>query len=188
MNSIKILLAAIIVILASNLLVACSPVGVSEAGVKRIEEAQTLKKTVQLRLEEQIGKDIQLKIILDNPEKMPVTSAETWLTYNPKLLTGLELDTSNSAFELAAPYSNDFDQNAGLVMLGRSTATPIMDAEILIAEIRFKKIVDGAAMIEAYDYKHNLKGHTSVNMMVGNDPLNILLKPESPLFIIEDQN
>lgn len=186
MNSIKVILAAVIVLIISNLLVACSSQGVSQVGVQRIKEASELKKTVELKLEEQVGTDVHLKLILENPEQMPISSAETWLAYNPELLTGLEVDTTNSVFELTAPYSNEFDNAAGLVMLGRSTATPITDAEILVAELRFKKLTDGVAMIESYDYKHDLGGHTSVNMMVDLDPVNILLRPDSPLLILEN--
>jgi hypothetical protein len=40
-------------------------------------------------------------------------------------------------------------------------------------------------MIDVYDYRENLDGHTSVNVMVEGTPHNILKKPESPALIIQ---
>lgn len=185
-QSIKILIAAGMVMLATNALTGCTPNGeVSKVGVERIAAAQEMKKTVNLLLTEaEEGEDMVVRLALDNPEKKPVTSVQAWLTYNPDVLKGVSINTENSAFELMAPYDNDFDHVAGFVMLGRSNATPVDDKEITIAEIHFEKIGEGAAMIEAYDYKQDLEGHTSANMMVDGVPMNILLKPQSPLLII----
>ncbi len=184
-NSIKILIAAVIIMLASNVLVGCASKDVSEVGVERIEAAQEMKKTVNLSLIEVEGEDdMVLRLILDNPEKKPVTSVQAWLAYNPNFLHGVSIDTKVSAFELMAPYDNDFDEIVGLIMLGRSSASPVSDESITIAEIHFDKVADGAVMIEAYDYRHDLTGHTSANMMLDGVPINILLKPQSPLLII----
>lgn len=173
------------IMIATNVLAGCAPTNVSEVGVKRIEAAQEMKKNVSLMLTEVEGqKDIVVRLTLNNPEKKPITSAQAWLTYNPDVLQGVSMNTDVSAFELMAPYDNDFDHDLGFVMLGRSSTSPVTDAEIVIAEIHFEKIADGAAMIEAYDYKHNLLGHTSANMMLDGTPINILLKPQSPLLII----
>lgn len=185
-DSIKIIIATAIVMAASNFLVGCSPKqDVSEIGVERIAEAQEMKKTVTLSLLQiDDGKDLVLRLVLKNPEKSPITSTQAWLAYNPDLLKGLSIDTKTSAFEMTAPYDNDFDEVAGLVMLGRSTAKAVNDETITVAEIHFSKITDGVAMIEAYDHRQDLTGHTSANMMVDGTPVNILLKPQSPLLII----
>jgi len=185
MNSIKILIAAVMIMLASNVLVGCTAKDVSEVGVERIKAAQEMKKTVNLSLIEVEDEDnLALRLILDNPEKKPVTSVQAWLAYNPDVLQGVLIDTKVSAFELMAPYNNDFDEATGLLMLGRSTSSPVSDESITIAEIHFDKVADGAAMIEAYDYRQDLTGHTSANMMLDGVPINILLKPQSPLLII----
>ncbi len=185
MNSVKILIAAAMILIATNMLSGCAPKNVSEVGVERIEAAQEMKKTVSLSLTEVEGEDdIVVQLALQNPEKKPVTSVQAWLAYNPNTIKGLSIDTKASAFELMAPYDNDFDHDLGFVMLGRSSATPESGKEIMIAEIHFEKTADGAVMIEAYDFKQTLLGHTSANMMLDGDPINILLKPQSPLLII----
>jgi len=185
MSSLKIIIAAAIVLVASNLLVGCSAKP-SEVGIKRIEAAQEMKKTVSLYLVavEDAADDAVVKVVLDNPERKPITSVQAWLAYNPDVLNGVELNTESSAFDLEAPYDNDFDQAAGLVMIGRSSGKAVRDTKIVVAEVHFERTGDGAAMIEAYDYKQDLMGHTSANMMKDGEPLNILLKPQSPLPII----
>ena len=184
MKSIKILIAGAVVILAANMLTGCTPKNttVSEVGAQRIAVAQEMKKTVSLSpVATEDEKGITVHLLLSNPGKKPITSVQAWLSYNPEVLEGVSIDTQDSAFELMAPYTNDFDQNAGLMMLGRSTAKSVDNEEISIATIHFNRIGKGAAMIEAYDFRSDLEGHTSANMMVDGAPVNILLKPPTPL-------
>ena len=185
MSSIKIIIAAVVILAASNLLTGCSSEP-SEVGLKRLEEAQEMKKTVSLYLVavQDAADDAVVKIVLDNPEKEPLTSVQAWLAYNPEVLKGVSLNTEDSAFELEAPYDNDFDQETGLVMIGRSSARPVRDEKAVVAEIHFERTGEGAAMIEAYDYRQDLTGHSSANVMKDGVPVNVLLKPQSPLPII----
>lgn len=171
--------------LASSILTGCGTVhGFSKAGITRIYEAQELKKTAELELLPVPSAEgrVTLKLVIENPEKKPITSVQSWLSYNPDVLSGAALRTEESPFHIVAPYDNGFDQDAGLVMIGRSTETPVDDEEILVAEIEFEKTADGTAMIEAYDYTSDLTGHSSVNMVIDETPYNILLKPDVPLF------
>jgi hypothetical protein len=185
MQSLKIILAAAIIIFASNLLTGCAPQGPSAIGIKRIESAQEFKKTVRLKLVDISGEEApELRIILENPEGKAITSVQAWLSFNPDVIKGLAINTDESAFELTAPYDNDFDQEAGLVMIGRSTETALSDAEIVVADVSFERVGEGALMIEAYDYRNDLEGHTSANMVKDRTPYNILLKPDSPLISI----
>ncbi|MBU0705611.1 hypothetical protein KJ657_05435 [Patescibacteria group bacterium] len=186
LKSVKILIAAAIVVISANLLAGCSPKNVSEAGMERIAEAQEMKKTVKLSLVQVKADDkgFVLRLMLDNPEKKPITSLQAWLAYNPDDLKGISIDTAVSAFELTAPYDNNFDNEAGLMMLGRSAVSAVNDKEIVVADLHFGRVSDGVAMIEAYDYKQDLTGHTSANMMLDGAPVNILLKPQSPLLIL----
>ena len=186
MKSIKILIAGAMVMLVTSALTGCaSEQSASSVGAQRIAEAQEMIKTVTLSLTQiEDEKDIVVRLSLNNPEKKPITSVEAWLAYNPSVLEGGSIDTNNTPFEMVAPYINGFDQAFGLVMLGRSNSEPISDKEITVADIHFKRIGEGAAMIEAYDYRQDLEGHTSANMMVDGTPFNILLKPETPLVII----
>ncbi|MBN2306614.1 hypothetical protein JXD20_01400 [Candidatus Peregrinibacteria bacterium] len=184
-SSLKIIIAAALVLAASNLLAGCSAEP-SEVGIKRLEEAQEMKKTVNLYLvaKEDDADHAVVQVVLDNPENKPITSVQAWLTYNPAVLKGISIDTGVSDFELEAPYNNDFDQETGLVMLGRSTSKAVRTDKIVVAGIKFERVGEGAAMIEAYDYQQDLTGHTSANIMKDGMPLNVLLKPQSPLPIV----
>ena len=85
-----------------------------------------------------------------------------------------------------APYDNDFDNENGLVMLGRSNPDPVTDQVIDVAEMVFDIVGEGTVMIEAYDYREDLTGHTSANTIIDEKPYNILIKPESPALVIEN--
>lgn len=187
MNSVKILIAGAMVALLTSALTGCASKKQesNSVGVQRISEAKEMIKTVSLSLSEVENKDgIVVRLMLSNPEKKPITSVQSWLTYNPKVLEGVSIDTKETAFELMAPYNNNFDQAIGLVMLGRSNAEPVSDKEIVIADLHFKRIGEGAAMIEAYDFRQDMEGHTSANMMLDGKPVNILMEPQIPLVII----
>lgn len=186
MQPFKIVLAAAVIIFASNVLTGCSPQGVSRTGIDRIEEAQEFRKTLHLSLREVSGRDdISVRVVLVNPENRPITSVQSWLSYNSRVVQGLNIRTEESPFDIVAPYDNTFDDEAGLVMIGRSSDAPIDAEEIVVAEITFERVGEGTVMFEAYDYTNDLSGHTSANMVVDETPYNLLLKPESPLLIIQ---
>jgi len=183
-QSLKIVLAAVVVMFATNFLTSCDSQESLPIGVQRLEMVQEFKKTVSMELIDLSNEEgeVNIRIILKNPENSEITSAQTWFSFNPAVLEGLSISTDESDFDFTAPYDQDFDQATGLVMIGRSSADPLSDAEIVVADISFKKVGDGAVMIESYDYKQDLSGHTSVNMVDGETPYNLLLKPKSPLF------
>ena len=147
---------------------------------------QKAKKDVVLKLKSELIEDVvNIKIVLENPSKKPISSSQIWLSYNPDHLEGNTINTVNSPFALTAPYDNTFDNINGLAMIGRANNEPITDPFINFAEITFNIKTDMTAMIDAYDYRNDLSGHLSANMMIDGKPYNVLLKPESPLLTIK---
>lgn len=191
MKSLKIFLAAIVILLFSNLLTACSPKetaksSMSELGMARIEAAMELKKTAELQLKElstSSPDEKHFQLILNNPDHQPITSVESWLSYDPSRLDGLEFKANEKQFELSAPYENGFDAQNGMLKFGRSTARPVRDTTIILAEFTLKNLKNYPMALEAFDYREDLAGHQSVNVMHGKRPVNILLKPSSPFFV-----
>lgn len=185
----------IAIILTSNALSGCAKeenktstqIKMSELGMARIEAATELKKTVTLGMKEvsRKGNQVELQLLLHNPQHLPLTSVEAWLAYNPKHLQGLNFKPNEKDFELTAPYLNGFDANRGLVKLGRSTAEPISAEKIVLADFSFKLDGNDLATLEAFDYQLDISGHTSVNVMKDKIPVNMLLKPASPLFVVQ---
>lgn len=152
-----------------------------------VQKAAAAKKEVEMVLKaEKEGAEIKVKITLSNPNQKPVTSVQSWLSFNPAKLQGASIDTSATAFSLMAPYDNTFDNEEGLVMLGRANPESITEKEIVVAEVVFDIAESGTTMIDTYDYRDDLTGHTSVNTVIDGKPYNILIKPESPALIIEN--
>ncbi len=189
MKWVKKLIFGNLLILSIFLLSACSHSNLHGSAIERIQAAQEVKKTVTLQLlklsKNSNDDEVVLRLSLLNPSNLPIQSVQSWLSYNPKLLKGISIDTQASDFDLMAPYNNNFDSYMGLVMLGRSTTKVIDKEEITVVDIHFKKLSDAFAMIDTYDYKDDLKGHVSVNILKDNHPINVLIKPLSPLFILK---
>lgn len=151
-----------------------------------IKKAQIAEKDVKLVLKsEKDGKNVKVTIALDNAKGKSITSVQNWLSYDPTKLQGVEVDISKSAFTLNAPYTNAFDNANGLMKLGRSNSTAVTDKEIHVAVATFELKDSKGAMVDAYDYREDLTGHTSANTLIDGMPYNILAKPSSPLLIIK---
>ncbi len=207
MNSKNILIAAASIILISSLLSGCGLIEKKQENEavmpktevasgpkipKKVDElvmkAAAAKKEVKLVLEaEKSDGEVKVMVKLDNPQKKPITSVQSWLSFDAEKLQGKEISTDESAFQLPAPYDSAFDNTNGLVMLGRSNPEPVTDESILVAEITFKALGKDTVMIDAYDYREDLTGHMSVNTLIEGVPYNILIQPESPALIVENQ-
>lgn len=150
-----------------------------------IQKAEFVKKEVKMVFEKEVENDkVKITVYLENPNKKPITSVQTWLSFNPELIEGLEMVTGDSAFTLPAPYKNGFDNEEGLMMLGRSNPEAITDTKIPVVVATFSVKTKGVAVVDIYDYREDLSGHTSVNTVLQGEPHNILIKPESPAFAV----
>lgn len=151
-----------------------------------VRKAQAVHKDATLSLDYTVsGKEVTVTISIENPSRKPITSVQTWLSFDVNKLKGKSLDTSDSSFQFQAPYDNTFDTVNGLLMLGRSSSEPVFDEMITVATVTFEILEEGGATLEAYDYRDDLTGHTSVNTVIDTKPYNVLMKPESPLLIIQ---
>lgn len=198
----EIIIATGALLILSGLLAGCKIIETAEPGEseevarkkprlpQRLEEliqkATSAKKEVDLVLSaEKNETQIKVTVSLDNPNQKALTSVQTWLSYDPEKLKGVEVDASQSAFLLVAPYNNTFDDENGLVMVGRSNTEPITDVSVNVATITFERLVDAPVTIDAYDYRNDLTGHMSANTLVDGAPYNLLTKPDSPALIVE---
>ena len=190
MNPAKVTIVTAIIILFTSILSSCgSEKTISEnpTPAEVVKMAREITKEVAINLSyERNENQVTVKIVLDNPEKKPITSVQSWLSYNPKALKGVKINVENSPFAFTAPYENTFDEATGVVMIGRGNNEPVDDKSITIAEVVFELIQEGTTMIDIYDYRNDLSGHNSVNMMQNGFPYNILIKPESPALIINN--
>jgi len=189
----ELVLATALIVLLGILLGGCQvvePTSKKEVGQTVIEQfmarAVAAKKEVGLKLTaEKVGKTVKVKIALENPNVKPITSVQSWLSYDPSLLKGVSVSAEGSAFSLQAPFDNTFDGTKGILAIGRSSPKAVESKSVLVAEATFEVVGEGVVMVDAYDYQDDLSGHTSVNTLVRGKPFNILRRPESPLLVIE---
>ena len=187
------IIATALILLLGSLLAGCevtAPKSEKTAKKTAIEEfvlrAVAAKKEVNLVLKaDRQAKQIKVTVSLENPNLKPITSVQAWLSYDPAKLQGKSVDAKTSAFDLMAPYDNTFDNQNGLVMLGRASTKPAKEKVVKVAELTFDVAEEGAAMLDAYDYQEDLSGHVSANVLTDGKPFNILVKPDSPLLVIE---
>lgn len=201
MESIKIIIATAFIFLIGSLLNGCgmeqkAPThGVATDSSITITSKkpiirwpQWVKKEVEIVLEStRVDNELTVKVILDNPNKKPILSVESWISFDPLALEGASIDFSKSPFILSAPYENTFDFINGVAMIGRSNPTPIDETKIIVAEITFNVKADHTTMISFYDYQSDISGHTSCNVLRGNAPVNLCKKPNNPALIVESR-
>lgn len=206
MKSTNIIIAAGLIILISSVLTGCSkllepreaaPAARQEAKPSAEEQQKRIRKLVQtaIAVKKEVGLVLEatkegevltVDIMLDNSVQKPITSVQTWLSFDPTRLQGKDIDVSDSSFELVAPYENGFDNEQGLVMLGRASATKQFKKSLNVATVTFDIVGEGTLMIDTYDYRDDLTGHTSANSLIDDKPYNILIKPDSPALAVEN--
>lgn len=193
MKSKDIVIATALIMLASSVLTGCGgsngPAVPSESPEAKVEQivkkAKAVQKEVAMVLSHQVeGDTVTVNIALSNPAQKPVTSAQTWLSYDPNKLEGVQIDAASSDFDLVAPYDNTFNNEQGLVMIGRGSSARLFGKTLQVAEVKFKRLTDETAFVDAYDYHDDLNGHSSVNTVIDGFPYNILIEPDTPALII----
>lgn len=122
-------------------------------------------------------------IKLNNPGLQNIISVQSWLSYDVSVLEAVAINTNLSPFGLAAPGENNISSSEGRVKIGRANiAGGVSDAEAIVATVAFRVLADRAltTTIDFYDYQVTELGHTTVMIMDGGFPLNILSKkPEA---------
>ncbi len=103
------------------------------------------------------------------------------------MIEGVSINTDGSLFTLSAPGEDEFSLNDGIVMIGRSNVSGgVTDASTKVATVRFKvkTTFNLNTLIEANDYQLSELGHTSVNIIDGGFPVNILDAEPTPVSIL----
>lgn len=167
---------------------------------KTEEAAQELKENIQkiqikpeqsaeiyLTQKKADASNIIITVMVKNSKKIPVQSVRSWLSYNPKQITAVKIDTTKSSFETAAPTENNIEPLFGLIKIGRSTlGAGILDADIEVAKIVCTiKDPQTPSIMDFFDYQSGEEGHTQIQTIQDGQVFNILKKPLSPALIIQ---
>ena len=148
MNSIKIIVAAIVVMFATNLLVGCSPAGTSKLAAERIKSAVEMKKTITLSLTEVEDADafiIAVPTPLDKEMKMA------------------ELGYVKSAGEMIYPHLRK-----GNIVILESTVPPGTSEKLLVPILKKSGLEVSADFYLAHCPERAIPGNT-IYEMIHND-------------------
>lgn len=142
--------------------------------------AQSAGSTIEFRpsvTQANTGDEFDVDIYVQNPDVQNIISVRSWLSYDSSVLEGVSITTSESLFGLSAPGEDEFSPSDGHVKIGRSNISGgVSDSEAIVAKVRFKvkTTTNMTTEISSHDYQVTELGHTSVNIIEGGFPVNIL--------------
>ncbi len=139
---------------------------------------------LELRQVEITDTQVIFDIFITNPSKQKIISTQSWLKYDPSVLTWEEIDVWNSAFDFQAPWENNFDEKKWIIKIGRSsTSWWTSEEEILVATIVFNRKTSKSTNISFHNFQIDDSGNVSVRVFSEWFPVNIL-KTEPKSFYI----
>lgn len=133
------------------------------------------------------GEEFEIDIMLNNPSGQNIISVRSWLEFNNDVIEGVSINTDGSPFSLSAPGEDEFSLTDGIVKIGRSNVSGgFSEASTKVATVKFKvkTTFNLNTLIEAHDYQLTELGHTSVNIIDGGFPVNILDSEPVPISIL----
>lgn len=153
-----------------------------------IQEQQQIARTVRITLASEkdtyrAGEEFEVRIRLNNPEQQTVDSVRTWIAFDPTKLEVLELHDETSDFDLTLAQENNFDNQQGLVSIGRSSQRPLSPADAVIHTIVFRVLpttVEKITSLDFYGYQDGAQGYTGVYQVQAGKPFNLLQPPAIP--------
>jgi hypothetical protein len=149
----------------------------------RAEQEAAKTANYELMIEDETETTLHLQLILKNPELKEITSARSFIAYNPEILHGDTIEfAEDSPFDLAAPGERDFDSESGLVKIGLSATDPTKTKleQMVIADMHFIKHQNDSTMFDFFDVS-GANPHTVVLEQIAEDQYrNILQAPSVP--------
>lgn len=146
------------------------------------KEKQEEEKTafLELRARDREGMTV-IEVWLHNPEKEPVLSLRSFLSFNPELVQGRSVSIPKDAhFHLAAPEEQTVDNEQGIVRLGLSAKTPTIKQSVHVADILFLTPQDTTFFLDFYTPEEGYQ-------ILDENMKNIAKNPVSPAFSFSPQ-
>ena len=125
---------------------------------------------------------VLVSIYIENPTNQQIKSVQSWIKYDPKILKGEKINAMDSPFDFVAPGENNFDQNNGIVKIGRSSITQgSSESKIFVAEILFTWLKKEKTDISFHNFQFDNSGNVNVMVFDEGFPVNILEAAPYPL-------
>jgi hypothetical protein len=120
---------------------------------------------------------MSIDLVVDNPNREPISSAKAKLKYDPLMLDVVRIDTNYSDFDMTAPGEDEIDQNEGTAVIGMGMIGQARtDEELTLATFRITPIAPNA-MLEFMNFQNSEVGDTVV-IYVNNGMAENMLKNE----------
>lgn len=149
----------------------CPPFAVRDPSSRKTDE-----------LEE--GDILDIDIVADNPGREDVSRFRAWIAYDPSILQGMDVAIS-PAFPDSTPGESDFAPTEGYVKISGDSQSPIDDAIIPLARIRFRVLASTAAgtPLTLADILPTTDSHTGVFGNAGGQEVNFITQPQGYLYV-----
>lgn len=144
-----------------------------------VEDPQTLK-TPNLA----VGDILDLDIVVENPDYKELTRVRTWLSYDPNILHGDQIDVSEE-FPVVTPGESDFSEAEGYVKIETSTEDGgPEDLQVFVARVQFTvlKATPGGTVINFFDVQSG--GHTTVVIGRGEEEEHVINREPGSLHVV----
>lgn len=86
---------------------------------------------------QQVGDVLDIDLVIHNPERLPIQRFRAWVMYDPTILEGQEVSTSNT-FATPTPGEMGFVTNEGYIKLSGAADEPVTDELIPVGRMRLK--------------------------------------------------
>lgn len=126
------------------------------------------------------GDNIKIELYLKNPENKNIRSIRSFLSYDSRVLQGIDIKVNEDVFDIIAPDEKNFDSDFGLVKIGISTTKSFSESKVKFAEINFKRLEKSTVMLDFY----NIGEHTVVYSNDNEKLSDILIPPKIPAIIV----
>lgn len=130
-------------------------------------------------LSEQNGEK-RMRIVIENPARVPIQSVRAWLAFDPSLATVRNLVIEDQRFFLFAPDEKNIDTSLGFVKIGAAVREPIIDPVVTLASMDVSpRRSDVPPVFTFHDWREEGDGHSAVLSFENGKLHNILSAPPS---------
>ena len=122
------------------------------------------------------GDNLDIDIMISNPSSQSIQSVQSWITYDPMVLKGVQVRTGDD-FPLVAPGEKAFDEIQGLVRLGASNVGGgINSTQINFARVTFEVLAeDSESNVSFYEFSLlGQEGKTKALIVEAGRTVNVL--------------
>jgi len=144
-----------------------------------VQDPQTLK-TPALAA----GDILDLDVVIENPDKIEIARARTWLAYDPSILKGDSVEVSEE-FPIVTPGESTFSEGEGFVKIEAAVESDgPKDLQILVARVQFTvlKTAPAGTVITFYDVQSD--GHSTVVTGTGEEQRHVMNAEPSALLVV----